>query len=66
MLLYLLLDNLKNDDSSVGFANIIVFSECIVNITLLCRKYSCHIIEATRFEVVNSFIHVLVCVQIPT
>lgn len=53
MLLYLLLGNLKNDSSVVGFTNVIVFSECIVNITLLCRKYSCHIMEATRFEVIN-------------
>jgi hypothetical protein len=61
MLLYLLLDNLKNDDSVVGFTNIIVFSECIVNITLLCRKYLCHIMEATRFDVINSFARFGIC-----
>lgn len=60
MLLYLLLDNLKNDDSVVGFTNI-VFSECIINITLLCRKFSCHIMEATRFDVINSFARFGVC-----
>lgn len=38
MLLYLLLDNLKNDESVVGFTNMIVFSECIVNITLIMQE----------------------------
>lgn len=38
MLLYLLLDNLKNDESVVGFTNMILFSECIVNITLIMQE----------------------------
>jgi hypothetical protein len=42
MLLYLLLDNLKNDDSVVGFTNIIVFSECIVNITIMQEVFVSH------------------------
>lgn len=66
MLLYLLLDNLKNDDQFGRFCKYYCIFRMYCKYNSVCRKYSCHIMEATRFEVVNSFARFGICVLMLT